>query len=50
MYLLSANLTFKYEFTVAKSELRMREESRVPSENFYRRAVRFVETIEGLET
>ena len=32
MYLLPANLTFKYEFTVAKSELRMREEFRVPSE------------------
>jgi hypothetical protein len=32
MYLLPANLTFKYEFTVAKFELRMREEFRVPSE------------------
>jgi hypothetical protein len=32
MMLLPANLTFKYEFTVAKSELRMQEESGVPSE------------------
>jgi hypothetical protein len=35
MWLHPANLTFKYEFTVAKSELRMREESGVPSEKLY---------------
>jgi hypothetical protein len=32
MLLLPANLTFKYEFTVAKSELRMQEQAGVPSE------------------
>src|ERR1035438_10269689 len=32
MMLLPANLTFKCEFTVAKSELRMQEEFGVPSE------------------
>src|SRR5580765_1578492 len=35
MYLLPANLTFKYKFAVAKSELRMREEFRVPSEKLF---------------